>query len=97
MEWTNQHGCGGNEDSNPQKQNCVLVLQYACQDDVSDARGKDESCPMVASPPPPPPRPPLPLMGSAGSVVTPLTFAWHCLSPLAAFTSGAYFLHNGRQ
>ncbi|XP_076469495.1 protein DD3-3-like [Babylonia areolata] len=39
VEWTNQHGCGGNEDSNPQKQNCVLVLQYACQDDVTDARG----------------------------------------------------------
>ena len=26
---------------------------------------------------------------------TPLTFAQHCLSPLAAFPSGAYFLHNG--
>ena len=26
-----------------------------------------------------------------------LTFARHRLSPLAAFTSGAYFLHNGRQ
>ena len=26
-----------------------------------------------------------------------LTFAWHRLSPLAAFTSGAYFLHNGRR
>ena len=24
-----------------------------------------------------------------------LTFARHCLSPLAAFTSGAYLLHNG--
>ena len=30
-------------------------------------------------------------------LLTPLTFAWHRLSPLAAFTSGAYFLHNGRQ
>ena len=29
--------------------------------------------------------------------LTPLTFAWHHLSPLAAFTSGAYFLHNGRR
>ena len=29
--------------------------------------------------------------------LTPLTFVWHRLSPLAAFTSGAYFLHNGRQ
>ena len=29
-------------------------------------------------------------------LLTSLTFARHCLSPLAAFTSGAYFLHNGR-
>ena len=29
-------------------------------------------------------------------LLTPLTFAWHRLSPLAAFTSGAYFLHSGR-
>ena len=28
---------------------------------------------------------------------TPLTFARHRLSPLAAFASGAYFLHNGRR
>ena len=27
-------------------------------------------------------------------LLTPLTFARHRLSPLAAFTSGAYFLHN---
>ena len=26
-------------------------------------------------------------------LLTSLTFAWHRLSPLAAFTSGAYFLH----
>ena len=30
-------------------------------------------------------------------LLTPLTFARHHLSPLAAFTSGAYFLHNGRR
>ena len=30
-------------------------------------------------------------------LLVPLTFAQHCLIPLAAFTSGAYFLHNGRQ
>ena len=30
-------------------------------------------------------------------MLTPFTFARHRLSPLAAFTSGAYFLHNGRQ
>ena len=28
-------------------------------------------------------------------LLTPLTFAQHCFSPLAAFISGAYFLHNG--
>ena len=30
-------------------------------------------------------------------LLTPLTFAQHRLSPLAAFTSGAYFLHIGRR
>ena len=30
-------------------------------------------------------------------MLTPLTLARHRLSPLAAFTSGAYFLHNGRR
>ena len=30
-------------------------------------------------------------------LLTPLTFARHRLSHLAAFTSGAYFLHNGRR
>ena len=30
-------------------------------------------------------------------LLTPLTFARHRLSPLAAFTSGAYFLHNGKR
>ena len=30
-------------------------------------------------------------------LLTPFTFARHRLSPLAAFTSGAYFLHNGRR
>ena len=30
-------------------------------------------------------------------LLTPLTFARHRLIPLAAFTSGAYFLHNGRR
>ena len=30
-------------------------------------------------------------------LLTPLTFARRRLSPLAAFTSGAYFLHNGRR
>ena len=30
-------------------------------------------------------------------LLTPLTFARHRLSPLAAFTSGEYFLHKGRR
>ena len=30
-------------------------------------------------------------------LLTPLTFARHRLCPLAAFTSGAYFLHNGKR
>ena len=30
-------------------------------------------------------------------LLTPLTFVWRRLSPLAAFTSSAYFLRNGRQ
>ena len=30
-------------------------------------------------------------------LLTPLTFARHRLSPMAAFTSSAYFFHNGRQ
>ena len=29
-------------------------------------------------------------------LLTPLTFVRHRLSPLDAFTSGVYFLHNGR-
>ncbi len=27
IEWTNQHGCGGNS-----KLSCEMVLQYACED-----------------------------------------------------------------
>ena len=37
------------------------------------------------------------LLGGSGGVVNPLTFARHRLRPLAAFTSGAYFLLNGRR
>lgn len=43
VEWTNQHGCGGNENTNPQKQNCHLVLQYMCQDDVNSPTGTDDT------------------------------------------------------
>ena len=40
----------------------------------------------------------LTLLGGSGRVVNSLTFDWHHLSPLAAFTSSGsvYFLHNGR-
>ena len=37
------------------------------------------------------------LLGRSGGVVNSLGFRRHRLSPLAAFTSGAYFLHNGRR
>jgi len=30
IEWTNQHGCGGNEQTDPQITNCDIVLQYMC-------------------------------------------------------------------
>ena len=32
IEWTNQHACGGNEDNDPHKPNCNLVIQYMVQD-----------------------------------------------------------------
>ncbi|XP_065673651.1 protein DD3-3 isoform X2 [Hydra vulgaris] len=31
IEWTAQHGCGGNEDNNPNELNCNIVLQYLCR------------------------------------------------------------------
>ena len=40
VEWTNQHGCGGNELNDPQKQNCHMILQYMCQDDADTPTGK---------------------------------------------------------
>lgn len=30
IEWTNQHGCGGNELGDPHKLNCEIILQYMC-------------------------------------------------------------------
>jgi hypothetical protein len=32
IEWTQQHGCGGDENTDPTKQNCYVVLQYLCDD-----------------------------------------------------------------
>jgi len=34
IEWTNQHGCGGNEHGDPHKLNCNIVLQYMCHKDT---------------------------------------------------------------
>lgn len=31
IEWTNQHGCGGNDDDDPHKLNCNIVIQMMCQ------------------------------------------------------------------
>ncbi len=39
-EWTEQHGCGGNDDD-PIKTNCAVVLQYMCQDVISDKTNLD--------------------------------------------------------
>lgn len=36
VEWTNQHGCGGNKDS-PHKTNCNIVIQMMCQTNGTDA------------------------------------------------------------
>jgi len=33
VEWTNQHGCGGNEGDDPHKLNCNMVLQYTCNNE----------------------------------------------------------------
>ena len=40
VEWTNQHGCGGDEDSDPHKLNCNVVLQYMCQRGDESNNGK---------------------------------------------------------
>ncbi|CAH1783890.1 unnamed protein product [Owenia fusiformis] len=39
FEWTNQHGCGGNEDTDPHKQNCNIVFQYMCMPEINSATG----------------------------------------------------------
>jgi hypothetical protein len=40
IEWTNQHGCGGNEDDNPNKMNCNLVFQYMCEPNTATGNEK---------------------------------------------------------
>lgn len=41
LEWTNQHGCGGTEDTDPHKMNCNLVLQYMCQEETGSNEDDD--------------------------------------------------------
>lgn len=42
IEWTNQHGCGANEDDDPTKCNCNIVLQMMCQEHPGDAVNPDQ-------------------------------------------------------
>ena len=42
IQWTNQHGCGGNEDTDPQKQNCNMVLQFMCEDAIENLPGMQQ-------------------------------------------------------
>jgi hypothetical protein len=39
VEWTNQHGCGGNEENDPYNLNCQIILQYMCDTDVPAGDG----------------------------------------------------------
>ena len=39
VEWTNQHGCGGNDDTNPHKLNCDVTIQYRDVDPKEEAYG----------------------------------------------------------
>jgi hypothetical protein len=39
VEWTAQHGCGGNENGDPTKQNCDMVIQYMCDTEDSAYSG----------------------------------------------------------
>jgi len=41
VEWTNQHGCGGNEATDPYNLNCNIILQYMCDDQTSAAATTD--------------------------------------------------------
>jgi len=41
VEWTAQHGCGGDEDTSPHKLNCNMVLQFMCQDDDEDTAARE--------------------------------------------------------
>ena len=46
LEWTNQHGCGGNEENDPHKLNCNLVIQFMVQNFIDGEQ--DGECVVVA-------------------------------------------------
>ncbi|RNA39225.1 DD3-3-like [Brachionus plicatilis] len=41
IEWTDQHGCGSDDQDHSSKQNCALVLQYMCQSRDQDDNNLD--------------------------------------------------------
>jgi hypothetical protein len=41
IEWTNQHGCGGDEHGDPHKLNCQIVMQYMCVPAISHIDASD--------------------------------------------------------
>ena len=41
LEWTGQHGSGGNEDTNPNKLNANYVLQFLAQPETGLGRPQD--------------------------------------------------------
>lgn len=41
IQWTNQHGCGGADGSDPHTMNCNIVIQYACDTDVTQLDDKE--------------------------------------------------------
>ena len=43
VEWTNQHGCGGNDDTNPSKLNCDITIQYMIPEPKYDDAYDDET------------------------------------------------------
>eukprot|EP00912_Choanoflagellata_sp_UC4_P001276 UC4_evm1s798 len=40
IEWTNQHGCGGNEHTDPHKTNCNINIQYMCARQYQRSRAR---------------------------------------------------------
>lgn len=42
IEWTNQHGAGGDEDNNPNKMNANFVIQFLAQPESGRGRAWDD-------------------------------------------------------